>query len=578
MSELRRVMGFARPYRRDMLAAMVLLGLVVLADVSIPRLVQVVIDEGVAKGDLPKVVSTSLLMVGASILSSLFMVGNTVFAVRAARGLEADLRERLFNHIQEFSFSNLDSFTSGQLITRLTSDISQIQGFLLMLLRMFTRAPLMFVGSLAMMVATDLGLAKVMVSLVVFTALLVTLFINRVSPYFERVQRRLEWLNQVVRENLEGVRVVKAFVRQDYEKQRFDEANQRLFETQLGFMQLLNAFFPLVLLVMNLGVVAIIYLGGLRVYTGSTSVGTIMAFTNYVFATMFPVMMLGMMAGQISAASASSARIMEVLDTEPSIKQGPNVQPPSTIRGEVRFEDVEFSYQPDGGVPVLQGISFTAEPGERVAILGATGSGKTSLVSLIPRFYDVTKGSVKVDGVDVREWDLEALRSQIGFCLQESVLFTGTVADNIRWGRRDASMEEVVEAAKLAQAHEFIQELPQGYETVVGERGVNLSGGQKQRIAIARAILIKPRILILDDSTSAVDTETEIRLEEALEAAFKGVTTFVIAQRISTVLTADKILVLENGRVAAEGSHQELMASSPVYREIYESQLGGEEG
>ena len=578
MSELRRVMGFARTYRWDMLAAMVLLGLVVLADVSIPRLVQVVIDEGVAKGDLPKVVSTSLLMVGASILSSLFMVGNTVFAVRAARGLEADLRERLFNHIQEFSFSNLDSFTSGQLITRLTSDISQIQGFLLMLLRMFTRAPLMFVGSLAMMVATDLGLAKVMVSLVVFTALLVTLFINRVSPYFERVQRRLEWLNQVVRENLEGVRVVKAFVRQDYEKQRFDEANQRLFETQLGFMQLLNAFFPLVLLVMNLGVVAIIYLGGLRVYTGSTSVGTIMAFTNYVFATMFPVMMLGMMAGQISAASASSARIMEVLDTEPSIKQGPNVQPPSTIRGEVRFEDVEFSYQPDGGVPVLQGISFTAEPGERVAILGATGSGKSSLVSLIPRFYDVTKGSVKVDGVDVREWDLEALRSQIGFCLQESVLFTGTVADNSRWGRRDASMEEVVEAAKLAQAHEFIQELPQGYETVVGERGVNLSGGQKQRIAIARAILIKPRILILDDSTSAVDTETEIRLEEALEAAFKGVTTFVIAQRISTVLTADKILVLENGRVAAEGSHQELMASSPVYREIYESQLGGEEG
>jgi len=578
LSELRRVMGFARPYRRDMLAAMVLLGLVVLADVSIPRLVQVVIDEGVAKGDLPKVVSTSLLMVGASILSSLFMVGNTVFAVRAARGLEADLRERLFNHIQEFSFSNLDSFTSGQLITRLTSDISQIQGFLLMLLRMFTRAPLMFVGSLAMMVATDLGLAKVMVSLVVFTALLVTLFINRVSPYFERVQRRLEWLNQVVRENLEGVRVVKAFVRQDYEKQRFDEANQRLFETQLGFMQLLNAFFPLVLLVMNLGVVAIIYLGGLRVYAGSTSVGTIMAFTNYVFATMFPVMMLGMMAGQISAASASSARIMEVLDTEPSIKQGPNVQPPSTIRGEVRFEDVEFSYQPDGGVPVLQGISFTAEPGERVAILGATGSGKSSLVSLIPRFYDVTKGSVKVDGVDVREWDLEALRSQIGFCLQESVLFTGTVADNIRWGRRGASMEEVVEAAKLAQAHEFIQELPQGYETVVGERGVNLSGGQKQRIAIARAILIKPRILILDDSTSAVDTETEIRLEEALEAAFKGVTTFVIAQRISTVLTADKILVLENGRVAAEGSHQELMASSPVYREIYESQLGGEEG
>ncbi|HDJ22087.1 MAG TPA: ABC transporter ATP-binding protein, partial [Candidatus Bathyarchaeota archaeon] len=454
MSELRRVMGFARPYRRDMLAAMVLLGLVVLADVSIPRLVQVVIDEGVAKGDLPKVVSTSLLMVGASILSSLFMVGNTVFAVRAARGLEADLRERLFNHIQEFSFSNLDSFTSGQLITRLTSDISQIQGFLLMLLRMFTRAPLMFVGSLAMMVATDLGLAKVMVSLVVFTALLVTLFINRVSPYFERVQRRLEWLNQVVRENLEGVRVVKAFVRQDYEKQRFDEANQRLFETQLGFMQLLNAFFPLVLLVMNLGVVAIIYLGGLRVYAGSTSVGTIMAFTNYVFATMFPVMMLGMMAGQISAASASSARIMEVLDTEPTIKKGPNVQPPSTIRGEVRFEDVEFSYQPDGGVPVLQGISFTAEPGERVAILGATGSGKSSLVSLIPRFYDVTKGSVKVDGVDVREWDLEALRSQIGFCLQESVLFTGTVADNIRWGRRDASMEEVVEAAKLAQAHE----------------------------------------------------------------------------------------------------------------------------
>ena len=574
MNDFRRVLGYLSPYRKEAVVATILLALVVVTDLSIPRLVQVIIDQGVAAGDMPLIVRTSLLMIGASVLSAAFMVGNTIFAVRASKSFEADLRESLFKKIQTFSFGNLDDFTTGQLLTRLTSDINQIHMIVLMGLRMFTRAPLMFIGSVSIMFATNSRLASIMFALLPLTIVLVAIFVRIVQPLFTRVQERLEYMNQVLQENLSGIRVVKSFVRRDHENQRFEGANVELYGTSLRVTQLLSVFFPIIMALLNLGTVAIIYYGGLQVFAGTASVGQIMAFINYLFGTMFPVLMLSMMAGQVSAANASSRRIMQVLDSEPEVQDKPDAIALDEMKGRVVFEDVAFSYRDDGGDPVLTDVSFAAEPGETVAILGSTGSGKSSLINLIPRFYDVNGGRVTIDGVDVRDLRMDDLRRHVGISLQEAVLFSGTIRDNIRYGRPDASDEEVVAAAKAAQAHEFITGFPEGYDTMVGQRGVNLSGGQKQRVAIARALLVRPTILILDDSTSAVDVETEALIEEALEELMKDRTSFVIAQRISTVLKADKIIVLDDGQVAAEGNHDTLMETSPIYREIYESQLG----
>jgi len=574
MSDLRRVLGYAKPYKKDIIAAIILLGLVVAADLSIPRLVQVLIDDGVANQDMAKVFTTSILMIGASLLSALFMVGNTIASVRAGKNYEADLRNAVFKKVQTFSYGNMDDFNVGQLLTRMTSDINQLQMMIIMGLRMFTRAPLMFVGSITIMYATNPQLANVMIALLPITLILVTVFVRTMQPFFTKVQERLENLNQVMQENLSGIRVVKAFVRREYENERFGDANTQLFETQLKFTQLMSIFFPIIMALMNLGTVAIIYFGGLQVFAGVTSVGQIMAFINYMFGIMFPVMMMGMMGGQISAASASAKRLMEVLDTVPEVQEAEKPVELVEIEGRVVFDDVTFSYRDDGGDPVLTNISFIAEPGENVAILGSTGSGKSSLVNLIPRFYDANKGKVTIDGEDVKDISTQSLMSRIGISLQDVVLFSGTIRDNIKYGRPDATEEEVLTASKAAQAHEFITGFPEGYDTMVGQRGVNLSGGQKQRVAIARALLVKPKILILDDSTSAVDVETETKIEEALEELMADTTSFIIAQRISTVLNADKILVLDEGKIVAEGNHTQLMDTSPIYKEIYDSQLG----
>ena len=555
--------------------AIVLLSLVVATELAIPRLVQVIIDEGVVKRDMTVIVRTSLLMIGASILSASFMIANTIFAIRASRGFEADLREATYRKIQTFSFGNLDDFTTGQLLTRLTSDLNQVRLIITMSLRMFIRMPLTFIGSITLMFAMNPQLSLIMVVLLPVTLVLVTLFVRVAQPLFTRVQERLDYLNQVMQENLTGIRVVKAFVRRDYEGQRFEKVNEELYGTSLKVNRLLSVFMPLITVLLNLGTVAVLYFGGLQVFNGVASVGQIMAFINYLSRTMFSVIILSSMAGQISAAEASAIRINQVLDEVPEVQEKPNAVKLEDVRGQVVFEEVSFTYGNDGGAPVLSGINLTAEPGETVAILGATGSGKSTLVNLIPRFYDVTGGRVTIDGVDVRDAAIKMLRSSVGISLQESILFSGSIRDNIRYGRPDAIEEEVVAAAKVAQAHEFIMEFPDGYDTMVGQRGVNLSGGQKQRIAIARAILVMPRILILDDSTSAVDVETEIKIEEALRSIMKNKVSFVIAQRISTVLNADKILVLENGRIAAGGNHSQLMETSPIYREIYDSQLGG---
>jgi ATP-binding cassette subfamily B multidrug efflux pump len=574
MNDLRRVLRFITPYKKEVALATVFLGLVVFADLSIPRFIQIIIDEGVAEMDMDVILRTSLLMIGASILSAILSIANTFFSVRASRGFEADLREAIFMKVQTFSFGNLDDLNTGQLLTRLTSDLTIVQMIISMGLRMFIRAPLMFLGSFGIMFAINPNLATVILSLLPITFLLVAFFIRIVRPLFTQVQKRLDYLNQVLQENLSGIRVVKAFVRRDYENSRFEKANTELYEISLKMTQYTSIFFPIVMTLMNLGTVAIIYYGGLQVFVGKTSVGQIMAFTNYLFSTMFPVLMLSMMAGQISAASASASRIMEVLDTVPEVQDSTEAINFDKIQGRVVFENVTFSYRDDGGDPVLTDISFTAEPGEKVALLGQTGSGKSSLINLIPRFYDANSGRVTIDGHDIKDVRMKDLRSHIGISLQETILFSGTIRENIRYGRPDASDEEVVEAAKLAQAHEFIVSFPKGYDTMVGQRGVNLSGGQKQRLAIARALLVKPKILILDDSTSAVDVETEAEIENALETLMDDTTSFIVAQRISTVLKADKILVLDNGKIVAEGHHEELIGSSPLYQEIYDSQLG----
>jgi len=575
MSELRRIFGYLKPYAMESILAILLLGLVVAANLSIPRLIQVIIDEGVVKKDIDMIVKTSLLMIGASILSAIFMIGNTIMAIRASRGFEADLREAIFEKIQTFSFGNLDEFTTGQLLTRLTRDLNQVRLIITMSLRMFTRMPLTFIGAIILMWVTNPRLSLIMIVLLPVTLILITAFVRIAQPLFTRMQETVDYLNQVIQENLTGIRVVKAFVRMGHEGKRFENANEELYGTSLKINRLLSVFMPFITALLNLGIVAVLYYGGIQVFTGIASVGQIMAFINYLSIAMFSVIVLGSMAGQISAAEASATRINQVLDEEPDIKEKPGAVKLDDVKGHVVFEDVSFTYGNDGGAPVLTDISFSAEPGEMVAILGATGSGKSTLVHLIPRFYDVTGGRVSIDGVEVRNICIESLRSAVGISLQESILFSGTIRDSIRYGRPNASEEEIIEAAKAAQAHEFIMSFPNGYDTIVGQRGVNLSGGQKQRVAIAQVLLVKPRILILDDSTSSVDVETEVKIEEALKETMRESTKFVIAQRISTVLKADKILVLEDGKIAAEGNHSQLMETSPIYRDIYDSQLGG---
>jgi ATP-binding cassette subfamily B protein len=436
------------------------------------------------------------------------------------------------------------------------------------------RAPLLMIGSLVMAIVTAPQLAWIPLILMVLVLAGLVLIISRAYPMFSQVQARIDTMNTVMQENLAGVRVVKAFARAPYEIRRFNNANDNLMNQIIRVARLVALTFPMMMILMNLGVVAVLWFGGYQVTQGQMQVGQIIAFINYLTTTLFSLMMVSMLVLQTSRAAASADRIQQVLESTPQIQDKPGAHDEFHPRGTVSFEHVTFSYDGSDGDPVLKDINFVAEPGQTVALLGSTGAGKTSLVHLIPRFYDVNSGRVTIDGVDVRDVAQPALRRNIGIALQEAVLFSGTIRDNIRYGRPEASDDEVVAAARLAQAHDFITAQPDGYNTLLGQRGVNLSGGQKQRLAIARALLVRPAVLIFDDSTSSVDVETETKIQDALEDPMHERTTFVIAQRISTVLKADKILVIDDGMVAAEGTHSQLLATSPIYRDIYDSQLG----
>jgi ATP-binding cassette subfamily B protein len=566
---------FVKPYWKESALAMALLVGMVASDLLIPRLTQRVIDAGIAQQDMRVILTTSLMMLGAAVLSAAFAIANTVLSVRVGQNVSADLRSHIVRKVQTFSFGNLDRIQTGQLLVRATSDVNQVQMVVMMSLRIFTRAPLWMVGSIIMLILTSPQLALMMGLLAPLVLGLVWFFATRARPLFLLVQEKLDKLNQVLQENLAGVRVVKAFVRVEHENGRFDQVNRDLATQTIGVMRLLAILLPTMMFIVNLGIVGVIWFGGNLAISGDLSVGEVMASINYLAYSLFPMLMLGMMIGPLSAADASADRILEVLDSAADVQNRPQAQALPDVQGRVVFDNVCFGYDgADCQEAVLKDVNLVAEPGQEVAILGATGSGKSSLVHLIPRFYDVTMGRITLDGVDVRDIPLDALRTQVGMALQEAVLFSGTIRDNIRYGRPDASDEQVVAAARAAQAHDFITAFPDGYDTLVGQRGANLSGGQKQRIAIARALLVRPKILILDDSTSAVDVETEIKIQAALDELMTGRTSFVIAQRISTVLNADKIIVLDRGQIAATGTHAELITSSPIYREIYESQLG----
>jgi ATP-binding cassette subfamily B protein len=572
MDYLRRLGPFLKPYWKPALAAPLLMVLEVAMDLMQPRMIQRIVDEGIANKDLSVVFNTGLLMVIFAFAGAVGGIGCTFFAVRAAVNYGVDLRSAMYRKVQTLSFGNLDRLGVGQLITRLMNDVTQVQEVVLVGLRILVRSPLLLVGSLIMGVLTSPRLALMFIVLIPTLMIMLFIIIRRAYPLYARVQDRLDRLNTVIQENLSAVRVVKAFVRGKHEEQRFGGANTDLMTSSIRAMLISAIMLPCMMILLNFGVVAVLWFGGVEVVHDNMTIGQIVAFVNYLRQTLFSLTMVSMLLMRISRAQASAERIIEVFDSEPEIQNRPDALAEFAPQGRVAFEHVTFSYE--DGEPVLQDISFVAEPGQTVAILGATGSGKSSLIHLIPRFYDVDAGRVTIDGVDVRDIDQEALRANIGVALQESVLFSGTISDNIMQGRADASEDEVCTAARAAQAHDFITAMSAGYETELGQRGVNLSGGQKQRIAIARALVRRPTILILDDSTSAVDVETESHIETALEQLVAESTRFVVAQRISTVLNADKILVLDGGRLVAEGAHQDLLESSPIYREIYESQLG----
>jgi ATP-binding cassette subfamily B protein len=596
----RKLLSFLTPYWRWAVLAPLLMALEVTMDLMQPRLIQRIVDQGILRSDMAVVVNTGLLQVGAALVGLVGGVGCGIFAVMAGQSFGADLRGALFRKVQALSFGNLDRLETGALITRLTNDVTQVQEVVMMLLRVMVRVPLLLVGSLIMAVITSPRLALIFVVLVPVVLAALIWIINKTFPMFGEVQRRLDALNTVMQENLAGVRVVKAFARAAHELRRFGGANDRLMDQNIAAVRMSAATLPIMMLTLNAGVVAALWFGGLQVNAGDLQVGQLIAFINYLTQTLMSLMMISMLVVRVARAEASAGRIQEVLDSAPEVRVAPDALGTFSPVGRVVFENVSFSYEPgardlgfgasNDGQPsspkplapspspqppdlVLKDVSFTVEPGQTVALLGATGAGKSSLVNLIPRFYDVTAGRVMIDGVDVRAIDEAELRRAIGVALQESVLFSGTIRDNIRYGRPDATDDEVIAVARKAQAHDFISRLPEGYDSLVGQRGVNLSGGQKQRLAIARALLADPAVLILDDSTSAVDVATEARIQAALADMPRRQTRVIVAQRISAAIGADMILVLDDGRVVAQGTHAALLESSQVYREIYESQI-----
>ncbi len=544
----------------------------VVGEVFMPRLMSLIIDSGIATGDKAYIIKAGLSMIGVAIMMMAGGILGNYCAVRASIGFSSDLRQDLFNKIQRFSFKNIDSISTASLITRLTNDTNQLQHIIRMALVMLLRSPGLLIGALIMAISINARLAIVIGVVIPVLAFAIIMIMTKAFPRFNIMQKKLDNLNRSIQENITNVRVVKSFVREDFEKEKFATSNTDLRDSTLKAMRTVIKNGPIMTLMMNITTIAVLWFGGNFVMQGSLEIGELAAFTTYIVQILMSLMMVSMIILQASRALASSRRIKEVLLTVPDISDENALWKDKEVtEGKVEFKNVFFAYS-EGSANVLEDISFVVNPGETVGILGATGSGKTSLVQLIARLYDVTDGAVLVDGVDVRDYSLFNLREGVGMVLQKNTLFSGTIEENLLWGKEDATEDEIIAASTYSQAHSFISSFTNGYDTELGQGGVNVSGGQKQRICIARALIKKPRILILDDSTSAVDTATEQKIRDAFSNELSGTTKIIIAQRISSVTDCDKIIVIDDGSIVGEGTHETLLKDNEYYQEIYYSQ------
>ena len=563
-------------YKKQALLSPILIILEVICELLLPLVMAEIVDVAIPAGDVGQIFrlgAQMLLLAGAAMACG---VGSAKYATFASQGFGGNLRQCLFNKIQDFSFADIDRFSSASLITRMTNDVNAMTMMLAMGLRMLVRAPVMLAAAMSIALALNARLALVLLVVIPIMVGVIAVLMKVCTKLFEVMQKRIDGLNNVLQENLIGVRVVKAFVREDHERRKFNRSSDALMQAGLDVGMKIIAIMPVMMLALNGATVAVLYFGGKMVMQAEFELGDLQAFISYISQILMSVMMVAMSLLQLSRAQACARRISEVLETEPSVQDRAEPAALPAPKGRVEFRDVSFKYVASGtGDDVLSHISFTVEPGKFVAIVGGTGTGKSSLVNLIPRFYDVTGGCVLVDGVDVRDYPLEELRGRIGMVLQSNILFTGTIRENLMWGRPDATEEEMLQAARDAQAYEFIMALPDGFDTQLTQGGSNVSGGQKQRLCIARAMLRKPSILILDDSTSAVDSATEAAIRESFAKNLKDSTVIIIAQRISSVRYADEILILDDDHIAGRGTHEELLRTNAIYQEIYKSQQEG---
>jgi len=575
---------YVKPYLSAFIIGPCLMLVEVFGDILMPRLMSMIINNGIAGRDTGYIIRIGLCMLVTALVMAVSGVGGAYFSSKASICFTSDLRRDLFAKVQQFSFKNIDTYSTGSLVTRLTNDVQQIQQLMMMCLRLALRAPGMMIGALIMAFTINNRLAMIILIVIPLLTIVIAVILTTAYPRFGVMQKKLDTLNSGIQESLTNVRVVKSFVREDFEKDKFRRANEDLRSSSLAAMNIVIVSMPVMMLAMNITTLAVVWYGGNMIIAGDMPVGDLTAFTTYIVQILMSLMLLSMIFLQSSRAMASIKRVNEVLDTEVDLTDAEAAYKDLPVtKGRVEFKDVSFSYHQesdgsdDNGDAVLQHISFAAEPGQVIGIIGATGSGKTSLVQLIPRLYDVTGGQVLVDGVDVKDYSLHHLREGVGMVLQKNVLFSGTIEENLRWGSEDAAKEEILAFAKAAQADAFISTFTNGYETDMGQGGVNVSGGQKQRLCIARALLKKPKILILDDSTSAVDTATEAKIRECFRTTLKDTTKIIIAQRIGSVEEADQILVLDNGRIIGRGTHAELLKTCEAYQEIYYSQRDREE-
>ena len=571
-----KLFRFLKPYRITVVVIVLLTFLRAFSDVYLPALMANIVDVGIVKGDIPYILRVGGFMSLVAIGGTICAVIASLLSARVAVGFGRIIRAKLFTHVQEFSLHEFDKLGASSLITRTTNDTNQVQLVLVMMLRMMLGAPLMFVGSIIMAVITDAKLSLVLVASIPILAVSIWLITSKSIPLFTIIQTKLDKLNLVLDENLTGIRVIRSLNRMDHERRRFTRANQDLTDTSIKANQIVAALFPVMMLVMNFSIIAIFWFGSIRIASGDLQVGSLIAFIQYATQILFSLLMVSFLFIMIPRASASAVRINEILDITPGIHDAAQTKQADEKRGYVEFRDVTFSYS-GAEQPALCNISFSANPGEVTAIIGGTGSGKSTLVSLIPRFYDVDSGSILIDGVDVREMSQESLRAKIGFVPQKAVLFSGTIAENIRYGKQDASDEEVEQAADIAQATEFISDMADGFDSVIAQGGTNVSGGQKQRLSIARALVRNPEVYVFDDSFSALAFKTDAKLRAALQQETVDATVLIVAQRVNTVMDADQIIVLDEGRIVGIGTHRSLMRTSEVYREIVTSQLSMEE-